>query len=96
MAQHGVERAPMETETIEVIKKISEDVVEMYSSPRVALEAREFGLNTGEAMDLTTGWDFSAQQDQDKAMQYLREYKPKLVIGSPTCRMFSQLQRLSP
>ncbi len=69
----------------------------MRSPPRVMLEAQKFGPQAGEAVDLITGWDFSTKFDQDRATQYLKTiHRPKLVIGSPTCKMFSQLQRLSP
>ncbi len=35
----------------------SVDVSEVFSPPRVGKEATKFGL-VGDAMDLTTGWDF--------------------------------------
>ena len=31
---------------------------------------------------------------RDAAERYVREVKPKLIIGSPECRMFSALQNL--
>ena len=46
-------------------------------------------------MDLTTGWDFRRKEDRDKAERYLDEYQPYLLVGSPMCQMFSQLQRMS-
>ncbi len=58
-------------------------------------EAKKFGLAVGMTMDLTTGCDFTEEEDKQRAMKYIREHKPKLIIGSPTCRMFSQPQRLS-
>ena len=54
------------------------------------------GLSTGEAMDLTTGWDFTLQRHREAALEYVRKAKPKLVIGSPQCRMFSSMQNLNP
>ena len=53
------------------------------------------GMRVGEAMDLTTGWDFSTEADKQRARDNIAKYKPKLIIGSPMCTMFSQLQRLS-
>lgn len=50
----------------EMLMKISVDVAEMYSPPRVTEEARKFGLNAGEAMDLVTGWDFSLADHRKK------------------------------
>ena len=72
------------------------DVAEIYSPVRVTEECNKFGLKPGEAMDLMTGWDFRRPEDKDRALRYIREEKPKLVIGSPMCKMFSQLQHLSP
>ena len=46
-------------------------------------------------MDLTRGWDFSRECDRQKAREYLETHKTRLLIGSPMCTMFSQLQNLS-
>jgi len=72
------------------------DIAEVYSPPRVAEEGKRWGLEPGESMDLTTGWDFRKREQRDRAWKYVREKEPKLLIGSPMCRMFSQLQALSP
>ena len=87
-----------------VIKKIAElearvdeiDVVEMYSVPRVTVEARKFGLSTGPAMDIRTGWDFDDEGKRKEAMEYIRRVRTWVVIGCPMCKMMSQLQNLSP
>ena len=46
-------------------------------------------------MDLQTGWDFSRQEDKDRAWKYVEEEKPKLLIGSLMCTIFSVLQNLN-
>ena len=71
------------------------DITEMYSPPRVTVEGEKFGLKAGEAMDLSTGWDFRRKDHRDLAMRHVLEKKPKLVIGSPMCTMFSVLQNWS-
>ena len=71
-------------------------VVEMYSPPRVTLEARKFGLKAGEALDLTNGWDFTRRYHQERAEKYIEVEKPLVLIGSPPCTPFSQLQSLNP
>ena len=43
------------------------DVVEMYSEPRVTPESKKFGMKAGLAMDLKTGWDFSKEEDRERA-----------------------------
>ena len=72
------------------------DVSEIYSPPRVTVMAAKTGLNAGSAMDLRTGYDFSKKEDQERARQQIRKEKPRLLVGSPECKMFSTLQRLSP
>ena len=59
--------------------------MEMYSPPRVTEEAQRWGPKTGEAMDLTTGWNFRRQDHRNQAWRYVEEKKPMLVIGSPMC-----------
>lgn len=85
----------MGTSLTEALKKLSVDIAEMYSPPRVTQEARRFGLNAGEAMDLVTGWDFAERDHRERAMRYINKHRPKLIVGSPMCTMFSSLQNLS-
>ena len=47
-------------------------------------------------MDLTTGWDFNKEEDRVKAEERLDQQKPLVLIGSPPCVAFSQLQTLIP
>ena len=45
----------------------SVDVCEVFSPPRVGKEATKFGMKPGDAMDLTTGWDFNIASHREKA-----------------------------
>ena len=74
----------------------SVDVSEVFSPPRVGKEALKFGLEAGDAMDLTTGWDFNKEKDRVEAEERLDKQKPLVLIGSPPCVAFSQLQTLIP
>ena len=47
-------------------------------------------------MDLTTGWDFNREDHRRMAEEYVEKEKPLVVIGSPPCVAFSQLQTLVP
>lgn len=42
-----------------------------------------------------TGWDFDLEEDRIRALKYVREEKPTLVVGSPPCTFFSTLQELN-
>ena len=53
-------------------------------------------MNVGDAMDLTTGWDFTKAEHRDRAEKYVDERKPLVLIGSPPCVAFSQLQTMVP
>ena len=72
------------------------DVVEAFSPPRVTTEAKKFGLKPGEAWDLTEGWDFKIKAHREAAMKYQEDHQPLVLIGSPPCTAFSQLQTLNP
>ena len=74
----------------------SVDVSEVFSPPRVGKEAIKFGLEVGDAMDLTTGWDFNKEEHRVMAEERLEKQKPLVLIGSPPCVAFSQLQTLIP
>ena len=47
-------------------------------------------------MDLTTGWDFNIPEHRQRAEEYVDREKPLVLIGSPPCVAFSQLQTLIP
>ena len=83
-----------EEQVRQLIKEQSPDLAEMYSPPRVVKEAAKYNLMAGASIDLTNGWDFNLKTHRDAAERYVREFKPKLIIGSPECRMFSALQNL--
>ena len=72
------------------------DVSDVFSPPRVGVEAAKFGLVAGDAMGLTTGWDFTRRDHRLEAERRLDQQKPLVLIGSPPCTAFSQLQSLSP
>ena len=74
----------------------SVDLCEVFSPPRVGKEAIKFGMKVGDAMDLTTGWDFNKAEDRERADIFVDEYEPMVLIGSPPCVAFSKLQSLIP
>ena len=72
------------------------DMCEVFSLPRVSKEAIKHGLEVGDAMDLTTGCDFNLESHRRKAEAYVEEQEPLVLIGSPPCVAFSQLEALIP
>ena len=82
-------------------ERSSTDVAEIYSPPRVTEAARRMGMVPGVALDLTTvdddgnPWDFSVAGQRRKARELIQHTKPILLVGSPMCRPYSQLQTLN-
>ena len=72
------------------------DVCEVFSPPRVGTEAAKLGMKVGDAMDLTTGWDFNIPEHRRKEEEYIDREKQLVLIGSPPCVAFSPLQTLNP
>ena len=87
----------------EATQRLRAIVSEVYSAPRVTEAARKFpriGILPGTALDLTTcdesgqPWDFSIPSMRRRAEELLDHEKPILLIGSPSCTPFSNIQNL--
>ena len=64
----------------EVLCKV--DMCEVFSPPRVGVEAKKFGLKPGDSMDITTGWDFNKEEDRLRAESYLDKEEPLVSLGA--------------
>lgn len=71
------------------------DICEVFSPERVNAMVRKFGLTPGSSLDLTNGYDFRNADDRARAWAIIKKTSPYLVIGSPPCTLFSQLQELN-
>ena len=63
--------------------------------PASQQRAGAFGLSASVAMDLPLGWDLGLEADQVKVQKRLSDERPHLLILSPMCLAFSQLQALN-
>ena len=88
----------------EATKRVRAIVAEIYSAPRVTDMARRrsrIGIVPGLALDLTVKdedgkpWDFNDPAQRRKAEALINEQKPLLLIGSPMCTAFSNIQNLN-
>ena len=77
------------------------DVAELYSLPRVTEMAGTMGMKPGFALDLMKDdeddgepWDFSRAEKRKKAAEKVDREKPFMLITSPMCAKFCQLQAL--
>ena len=84
-------------ENKEVLAKIFKgaDITEVYSQPRVARACMSSGLIGGSSLDLRTGWDFTKPSHQAAAVMLVKSEAPLLLVGSPPCTKFSNLQNLN-
>lgn len=82
-------------------RREGDDVAEVYSPPRMCPRARSFGLRPGFSIDLCTEkpsggfWDLSRPADMEEAEKLIEHTLPYVLIGSPPCDPFSQLQYLN-
>lgn len=86
---------------MKLFPRISAAIHEIYSPKRVNAIAELMELIPGMSFDLTTNdvdgkpWDFNIEEKRTKAEGLVREKKALLVIGSPMCSAFSQIQNLN-
>ena len=66
-------------------------LIELFSSSRVAVEAKSRGLYHSGSFDIAHGWDLTKDSSQQVVWSVLDKDKPCLVILSPMCRAFSQM-----
>eukprot|EP00973_Karenia_brevis_P078885 10948026-Karenia_brevis.AAC.1 len=77
------------------------DVAEIFSPERVVEFAKDYDLEPGWSLDLTTTdeegrpWNFNDRHMRNKAARKVLQDKPMLLIGSPPCTYFSQLMRIN-
>ena len=71
------------------------DIMEVFSPERVATAAEKYRLIPGASLDLTTGWDLSKEDVQEKAWEVVYRDNPFVIIGSPPCTLYSTLQPLT-
>ena len=77
------------------------EVAEIYSRPRITEYGKRKGILFGIAFDLTTNdedgnpWDFRLTEQRDRAARAIDELCPELLVGSPMCGPFSNLQNLN-
>ena len=70
-------------------------VAEIFGPGRFTVRARRFDLRPGTAMDLRTGYHFNKEADRLRARECQTNEMPLLLVGSPRCAAFSQLQNLA-
>ena len=57
---------------------------DVFSPPRVSMEAANVGIKVGDAMDLTTVLAFAQEADRRRAEEYVEKERPLVLTGSPS------------
>jgi hypothetical protein len=73
---------------------IRDDVMELFSPPRLVPGCEERGLRTGPSVDLTTGYDLMLKVTRDEVLKDIERRRPKVLVSSAPCTWFSELMRL--
>ena len=71
-----------------------DDVLEIFSPPRILLHTQRLGLRGNLSADLMTGWNLSLKLHQDNLLWEIHRRRPKLVFLEPPCTWFSKLLNL--
>ena len=66
--------------------------MEIYSSPRIAPFCQRLLLQCGPSIDLKTGFDLTKQYFQQQVLSQLATLQPLVIMLSPPCAVFSQVQ----
>ncbi|CAJ1415004.1 unnamed protein product [Effrenium voratum] len=66
--------------------------MEIYSSPRIAPFCQRLLLQCGPSIDLKTGFDLTKQYFQQQVLSQLATLQPLVIMLSPPCTVFSQVQ----
>ena len=69
-------------------------IAEIYSPPRIVKAARARGLKAELSVDVLTGNDLNQSEEKARVREELKKRRPRLLITSPPCKMFSIFQNL--
>ena len=73
---------------------IPDDVMEVYSPPRLVPEAVRRGLRAVMSVDLTLGYDLCDHEVRRQTLAEVRARRPRALGLSCPCTMYSELNRL--
>ena len=66
-------------------------VADLFCRNRFGESAVGMRFERGLEVDCATGWSMSDEEQMEEVEQRIRDDEPVLLIGSPTCRAFSNL-----
>ena len=70
-------------------------VDEIFSQPKRMATANRFGLALGLVFDMSRScWNLNDQVDTERLWKYLQTERPMLVVGSPKCKVYMEMQSM--
>ena len=70
---------------------LQDDVMEVFSPPRILEHTKILGLRGDLSADFTTGWDLFLEHDRANLLTEIVRRRPKIVFLEPPCTWFSKL-----
>ena len=77
-----------------VDNNLPDDVMEVFSPPRVVRQATALGVRASVSVDLDAGFDLTTAHGRESCLALLHRKSPRLLVLSPPCTMFSALTRM--
>ncbi len=77
------------------IANSQDDLLELFSVPRVVPAAVRAGLRAEVSMDIACGHDLRLPQCRAWALEQIHCRRPRVIISSPPCTMFSSLMNMN-
>ena len=74
---------------------LPDDLVEIYSPPRMVPRAVRRGLRASLSVDLLTGWNLLDSASRVALVQEIKRRRPRVLMMSPPCTWFSGLMNLN-
>ena len=71
------------------------DVTTMFCDDKFNQQTTKCGIKPGQAYDLRTGYNINDPKVKDEIERNIRAEKPDLVVGSPMCGPFSQMNSIN-
>ena len=68
--------------------------MEVHSPHRVSIAVRKKGMTANVALDLLTGCDLATFHGRRECIDKVLKHRPLVLMVSPPCTMFSEMQRL--
>ena len=69
-------------------------ISEIFCKDRFTSRCSEYGLPSGFALDLSTGWGLNDPVQAEEAAELFRACSPWFLVGSPKCTAFSTILNL--